>query len=377
MKKTIKLLIVLVVLITLTLLGINYALGNKEDGVAYFDAKELNLSKEYQFDLVMVGDALIHESVYKDALNSDGNYDFTKMFTSISDIIGHYDLAFYNQETILGGVELGLSTYPCFNSPQSLGDNMVDMGFNIVSLANNHTLDRGVKAITNSVNYWKDKDVVTAGSYTSFEDRNSYNVYECNGITYGFLAYTYGTNGILVPDGKDYLVNIYNEEMLREDCRNYRDKVDFLIVSMHWGDEYTTSPNENQKYMANVLAEENVDLVIGTHSHCVQPIEWIDDTLIYYSLGNLISGQDTLLKKIGGIGAITVTKRVNGKDVDVSITNVAADLIYTDRNSSMRDYHVLTFDDITDDIMTNKESVYKQYTDILRKLDNNIQIGVK
>src|SRR5574344_1508023 len=112
---------------------------------------------DYSASLVMVGDSLIHGAVYKDALQSDGTYNFKGMIDDIKPIIQRYDLAYYNQETVLGGTELGLSSYPRFNSPYEVGDAMIDAGFNLVALANNHTLDRGETAIINSTNYWKNK----------------------------------------------------------------------------------------------------------------------------------------------------------------------------------------------------------------------------
>ena len=129
----------------------------------------------------MVGDSLIHQAVYHDV---EGNYDFKPMLSEIKPIISKFDLAYYNQETILGGKDIGLSTYPRFNSPYEVGDAFIDAGFNLVSLANNHTLDRGEQALNNSCNYWKSKNVVTAGSYCSEEDRNEVKIYEKNGIKY-------------------------------------------------------------------------------------------------------------------------------------------------------------------------------------------------
>lgn len=159
------------------------------------------------FDIVMVGDALLHSNVYNDA-KVGNTYDFTKQYTMIRDYIEPYDLAFYNQETILGGAEIGLSSYPRFNSPYEFGDAMIDLGFNLVSLANNHTYDRGLVAIENMMAYWEDKPVVTAGAYLSQEERDAVNVHEMNGITYGFLAYTWSLNGLKLPADKQYLVQI-------------------------------------------------------------------------------------------------------------------------------------------------------------------------
>ena len=225
------------------------SLTNKNDDNNDVIASNKNENKEetYKVSMVMVGDNLIHSSIYNEAnrnANYDG-YDFKPMITMIKDKVKGYDLAYYNQETILGGSEIGLSDYPTFNSPYEAGDAMLDAGFNIVSLATNHTIDRGEKAVLNSCEYWETKsDVLTAGSYCSEEDRNEVKVMEKNNITYTMLNYTYGTNGIAIPNGKDYLVNVwpmdYNadygvgyeafKETVKEDIERVRDKVDVLIV---------------------------------------------------------------------------------------------------------------------------------------------------
>ena len=166
----------------------------------------------YKANLVMVGDNLIHDTLIRDAheyANYNG-YDFKPMYDIIKPIISSYDLAYYNQETILGGEELGLRSYPTFNSPYEVGDAMVDAGFNLVSLATNHTMDAGEKAVLNSREYWnKQEDVLAVGSYSSMEERNEVQVREVNNIKYTMLNYTYGTNGMPVPSGKDYLVNVW------------------------------------------------------------------------------------------------------------------------------------------------------------------------
>ena len=176
--------------------------------------EENNEDKEevYELSLVMVGDMLVHDSLYEEANRLAGynGYDFKPMLTYVKDIVAYYDLAYYNQETILGGTSIGLSSYPSFNSPFEVGDAMIDTGFNIVSLATNHTLDRGIKAIENSHNYWNDKDVYVTGSYSSILERNNTQIKEKNNITYAVLNYTYGTNGIKRPNGYESYVNIWD-----------------------------------------------------------------------------------------------------------------------------------------------------------------------
>ena len=360
--------------------------GDKNQGT---EVKE----ETYKLSMVMVGDNLIHSSIYNEAnrnANYDG-YDFKPMITMIKDKVKGYDLAYYNQETILGGSELGLSDYPTFNSPYEAGDAMLDAGFNMVSLATNHTIDRGEKAVLNSCEYWKSKtDVLTAGSYCSEEDRNEVKVMEKNNITYTMLNYTYGTNGIAIPKGKDYLVNVwpmdYNadygvgyeafKETVREDVERVRDKVDVLIVAMHWGVEYTHTPTKYQKDAAEFLASLGVDIVIGTHPHVVQPVEWIDDTIVFYSLGNFISAQDqkdNYNKMVGLMSSLDITKTVKGDDVDIKIDNINNELIYT-RHIGYRDFKVVPFSEIDSTYLPTYESVYNKYSEVVKMYDETMPV---
>ena len=173
------------------------------------EKEEIIEPKSTSLSLVMVGDSLIHGAVYADA-EVNGGYDFKPMLEEMKPIISKYDLAFYNQETILGGKELGVSDYPLFNSPQEVGDAMIDAGFNLVSLASNHTIDYGERAVLSSRDYWNSKsNVLAVGSYASEEDRNEVIVREKNNITHTMLNYTYGTNGLVIPSNKNYLVNVW------------------------------------------------------------------------------------------------------------------------------------------------------------------------
>ena len=151
---------------------------------------EKKVAKDYSAKMLMVGDALIHSAVYEDARQADGSYDFTPMLSAIKPISSQYDLAYYNQETVLGGASLGYSNYPRFNSPQEVGDAFVDAGFNMVSLATNHTMDKGEQGVLNSVAYWKSKtNVVASGQWSSEEERtNSIStIHEVNYLNILFL----------------------------------------------------------------------------------------------------------------------------------------------------------------------------------------------
>lgn len=330
------------------------------------------IPEDKKFSLVMVGDSLIHGAVYDDSKEGD-TYNFYKMLEEIKPIISSYDLAFYNQESILGGKELGLSTYPRFNSPYEVGDAFLDAGFNLVSLANNHTLDRGEQAILNSVNYWKTKNAYVAGSYSSYEDRNNIVIKEKNGITYALFSYTCWTNGLSIPNGKTYLLNRYDEETVKNDIEKVRDNVDLVMVSMHFGDEYSFTPSYEQKKIASYLSSLGVDIIIGHHPHVVQPIEFIDNTVVIYSLGNFISGQRGIEKLTGLMVSLDVIK--NGVTGQVSIDNINAELTYTytDYNKGYRgNYKVYPYSKLNESILSNYQTYYNKYMDIVVHGDNRI-----
>ena len=327
------------------------------------DIKE-DLPKEKRMSLVAVGDALIHGAVYTDASLGNNNYDFSKMFTDVAPLIKDYDLKYYNQETIIGGKDLGVQHYPRFNSPDEIALNLLDIGFNMVSLANNHSLDMNEVGVLNSVNFWRDKNVVVSGQNDSFEDRESkIKVYEQNGIKYAFLAYTDMTNGLTMPAGKDYLVNVYSDEQAKADIDKIKDKVDVIIVSMHWGEEYTHVPTETQKREAQYLSSLGVNLIIGSHPHVIMPVDYVGDTLVIYSLGNFISGQSPLgIDKIIGL---MVGMDIVVNDSKVTFENVDYKLLYTYCTANYRNYKVIPFSNLTEDILPNYKSLEQQYLDIV------------
>ncbi len=337
--------------------------------------------KTYNLSLAATGDALLHMSVIRDGKQSDGSYDFSHQLTFIKEKLKNYDLAYYNQETPFGGDDKAYSGYPRFNSPSAYGDAMIDAGFNMVSLATNHTLDKGESGVLNFYNYWKNKEnIMYHGIADSVESRNKYIIGEKNNITYSMLSYTTSTNGLPVPQGKDYLVNVYDKEEVKKDIEYLRDKVDVLIVAMHWGVEYTHTPTKEEKEIAEYLASLDVDIILGAHPHCIQPIDIIDDTVVYYSLGNFISNQGNIVNSkgmkviIGMLGTLNITKTVEGSKSTIKINNVGADLLYTyDKNN--KNYQVIPFSMMKDNTyLNNYESTYEKFKAIATEYNESIII---
>ena len=331
----------------------------------------------YEAKLLMVGDALIHSSVYNDALTEDGNYDFKPMLKYVKPILKSYDLKYYNQETILGGYSLGYSSYPKFNSPVEVGDAFLNAGFNLVSLSNNHTMDKGETGVINSVNYWKSKkNVVFSGQWTSWEERNTNPVYSVNGINYAFFSYTTWTNGLETPVGKEYLNNVYSNEKAYLDISAVKDRADVIIVAMHWGEEYNLDITEEQREIANYLSSLGVNIIIGTHPHVVEPVEYINngDTLVIYSLGNFISGQIGLDRLTGLMMEVTIKKMVDDDDsVHISIVNPKAELVYTTAPPNIRVY---PYSELNDDILLNYQYHYDKYKKIVGEYLPELEWGL-
>lgn len=388
-KKFFKILLIFITLLIL-ILGIVLIVNmiNKKDKEV--NNKEIIASKEekYKLSLIMAGDMLVHDKIYNEARKNANNngYDFKQMLTYIKDIVKDYDLAYYNEEVVLGGSSIGLSSYPAFNSPYEVGLDMIDTGFNMVSLATNHTLDRGIKAIENSLDFWNSTDVYTAGSYKTMEERNNIKIKEKNNITYAMLNYTYGTNGIKRPNGYESYVNIWDmsnknsyeeyKNVVKQDIENIRNKVDVLIVAMHFGEEYNFNTTWYQEDSSNFLSSLGVDIIIGTHSHVLGPIKWINNTLVIYSLGNFLSAHEVvnISNRIGLLSSIDIVKEVKDNNTTIKLENLNNDLIYTYHNN-YKDFKVIPFSNSDiNKYLDNASSIYDKYSKYVTSLDNNINI---
>ena len=343
--------------------------------------------EEYSASLFMLGDALVQINNSEYARQADGSYDWHPMMDGITGLAADYDLSFYNQECILGGDELGITPFPHFNCPQSFGDYMISKGFNLVSTANNHSLDKGAAGVEGSDAYWKaHPEIVTNGIFTSQEDHDASIIHEINGIRYAFTAWTYDMNGNLCPEGRGYMVNQYRgyENELLDTVRRADQEVDFVIVSMHWGTEYTHNPDEEQLRLAQQLADAGADLIIGNHAHNIQPVEWLNDgkTLCFYALGNLINGQDfpdyTTYDDVNtGMGASLVLNKTVMPDgtVTTSISDVRIDLLYTWTNN-YETFGSVWYSDLNDSIFPGYQGFYQSLIDnVVHAYDDSFTIG--
>lgn len=371
----------------------NKEVSNPNDNDKLDEEEKPKEDEVYKINMLATGDALIHNAVYWEYATGDrdtGPYNFDGALDYVRDIVSEYDIAYYNQETpFAGGLPDG---YPRFSTPSEFGDAMIKAGFNMISTATNHTIDKGEDGILNFYNYLKNKDgIIFNGIADNATDRNNFMIGEKNNITYTMLSYTTSTNGLPVPSGKDYLVNVYDAEQVKSDIEAVRDKVDVLIVAMHWGVEYASTPNSNQQEIAQYLADLGVDIILGAHPHVLQPITWIDDTLVMYSLGNFISNQygtDDYNKLVGFMATLDITKTVTPEgDVDITIDNLGGELIFTKYNgnpitTANHDGHqVIPFSKMTDEVLSTfthsieRDRLYEKYSGILESMGVDLNIA--
>lgn len=268
-------------------------------------------------DVLMVGDILVHTDVYRSGVEKDGTLNYDHFFQNIQEDLAEAELAIVNQETILGGKELGISSYPCFNSPQEIGDAEVKAGFDVILHATNHTLDKGLEGVERTIAFWKKYPQIKAiGINETEEDLDKIPLYEYNDFKIAILNYTYGTNGIPLPKSKPYIVNLLDKERVTKDILKAKEIADMVIVCPHWGTEYQYVPDALQDEYVELFSSLDVDVVIGTHPHVLEPVELITNDnghnmLVYYSLGNFVSGQNKQPRMVGGLAKVTLEKDPN------------------------------------------------------------------
>lgn len=305
--------------------------GVSADGINYtVRGRGEESTTEGVVSLVAVGDQIATANSLPLALAYGGwtSYDFTPFYQEVGSVIQDYDLRFINQETVMGGSELGYSGYPAFNSPDSMVQVIAEFNFNLVNFATNHIYDQGTAAIERSHEIWAQyPELLVSGSYASEDDRQVVQMIERNGITFAFLSYTYGDNTYLdasqMPN--DYYLAVYDREVLREDVERAQKVADVVIVGMHWGTEYVSEPSAEQWEYAEYLADLDVDLVLGTHAHTVQPVKYVTgesgNTIpVVFGLGDFISGwtlADTILS-----GMFTCDFVVD-EDGEIQVENLA------------------------------------------------------
>ena len=299
--------------------------------------------------LVAVGDNLMHRSCTLSAKNADGTYDFTKHFANMADIFKAADLAVISQDTVLGGIELGATSTETgiFNTAVELADGMADAGINVVLAANNHIMDEGSADLNTMMSYFSTKypNITLLGVNNSREAKDEPVYVETNNIKIAMINYSYGSNQTADLDASPYLLNQYDEDWLSDILKQAREEADFIIAFPFWGEQNSMDYTQEQERQAQFLADNGVDLIIGSYPHVVEPVKWItaengDRTLVYYSLGNFQSIQNTVENMLGGQANVTISKEEDG----THISDYSLDFVVThyEQRESSEYYDIVT-----------------------------------
>lgn len=317
MKNTVKILALI-----LSTLFIICGCGANVDEQAVTTMTEVEQNQEIRITFMGCGDNITYEGNLADAMANaiDGGrtYNFKPTYENVLYKIQNADIAFINQETVMAGVGYPISCYPAFNSPQDLGLDVVELGFDVVNIATNHMLDMGANGFLKTIEFWKKQDCLMIGGYENQEDFENIRIYEEQGIKIAFLSFNYGTNGISLPASSDIKIPCIDDEDIISQIKSAKEKADMVFVSMHWGDEGVFKPNDEQKRVAQLIADCGADVIIGHHPHVIQPVEWLtgkdgNKTLCIYSLGNFVAEQAYDYNIVGGIIEFEIVKKNDEK----------------------------------------------------------------
>ena len=303
------------------------------------------------FTMTALGDSLCHNTQYWDAHNKETNeYDFSYVYEDIIDYTKNSDITIGSLETTFAGEERGYSNYPTFNTPDSLATALKNIGVDIISLAGNHALDYGYTGLSRTIDVLDNAGISHLGIYKTAEDQEKLLIKNVKGINIAFINYTYGTNGIPVPSGKEYCVNLIDKDLIKKQIEQAKKQnVDIIVACMHWGTEYRTTANSEQKELADFLFENGVDIILGNHPHVIEPMEKRTITLedgtekevfVVYALGNFTADQRDEITRDSAILNLTITKNSNGKISIVKVDYVPI-YMYKNTNSSTHKFKIL------------------------------------
>ncbi len=312
--------------------------------------------------LVAVGDNLPDEYIgyvadKKAGVEDDDKFDYSFLFDNIAPYIQAADLAYIDQETHIGGSDIGVSGYPSFNTTDEMADAVVNAGFDFVASATNHSYDHGQEALEHSLSVWEKQPVEFTGTAVTAEQYNHLALQERNGIKFALLNYCYGVNGYEESELPTYAVNFIHEDRIREDVARAKEEADVVLVAMHWGTENLMEADDEQEKYAQLLADLDVDVVLGSHPHVIGPMKWVANssgnghqTLVAYSLGNFIADHETPndINVLEGMLSCDFIRYADSPDVHVENVKWTPLVCYSNENRD--DFAVYTVDDCPDDL---------------------------
>lgn len=357
MKRIFRVLILLFIIILFIFLFnffINMESNNTE--ISQTSSNEEKIAQEeikpdVTFSLTAIGDIMCHNTQYWDAYQKETDtYDFSYVFENVKDYIAAGDVSIANIETSFAGKERGYSNYPVFNSPDELARDVKKAGLDIITTAGNHCLDMGYSGLSRTIDVLKNNGIEQLGTYKSQEERDTIFIKEVKGVKIAFIDYTYGTNGIPVPSGKEYCVNLIDKNLIKKDIEAAKSQnVDMIVACMHWGGEYKTKANKEQEDLADFLFKNGVNVIIGNHPHVLEQMEkrtitledgTTQDGFVIFACGNFICDQNAENTRNSIILNIDITRHSNG-EVTVDKANYIPIYMYKGATGKLRRMKVL------------------------------------
>ena len=319
------------------------------------DRKSIDQDSTSYITISVVGDIMCHSPQFKFAQESPDSFDFKPVFREVKKYLSSSDLTIGNLETTISGKESRYSGYPLFNSPSEYLESLKDAGFDILLTANNHSFDRGEKGVLKTIEMIKNNGMESIGSYHSKHDRDSIRVIDIKGIKIAILSYTYGLNGNYIAKNERLLVNVIDTTVMKQDILSARNKyADVILIYFHFGNEYQRKPNLFQKEIVERAIDYGADLIIGSHPHVIQPVEYfssnrnkIGNGFIAYSLGNFISNQRWRYSDAGVILNITITKNILTQDVKLSNVSIIPTWVFKGKVENKDQFVILPTDSTT------------------------------
>lgn len=324
--------------------------------------------KERSITFTLAGNVLLNAEMWYDTA-SDGQYNFEYVFEDINNIMKKSNVNFYTQQGILGGKDLGLTSYTNFNTPYDTATELAKVGFNTISLASYHANDRGVQGITNAINFLNENKISYSGISLNEDDRLKNSIIEKNGIKVALLGYTMGST---IATNNTYSVSIYSEEQVKKDYDSIKDQADIIMVAIDYSNNRSLEVTEQEKTIANYLANLGVDIVIGNTGYSVQPIEKINNTLVFYSLGNMLSGHSLTDNKISAIVDFKYTIKEKGGNIEKKYDDINVLLTYAYSLNGVN-YKVVPFTKIQTELNDYK-IYYEKYNKLLTENNKNVKL---
>lgn len=316
----------------------------------------------------LVGDLMCHSTQFNYAKVDKDSFDFKPVFREVRKYFDRSDFVIGNLETVTAGREEVYSGYPFFNTPDDYIAGLKDAGFDLLVTANNHSLDQGEKGIRRTIEQISKNNIKSVGTFTSSEDRDSIRIFNINGIKIAVLSYTYSTNGIPKPKGKDYLVNLIDYNLIERDIKLARNSGgEIVLVYYHFGEEYQRLPNDYQKEVVKFTINQGADLIIGSHPHVIQPFDYfetynanLDTGFIVYSLGNFISNQQWRYSDAGVILNIDLTKNFKNDSIFISDINYIPTWVFRGETERGKEFIILPsqkFDNSSFNFLSDKQRI--------------------